>query len=36
MLGRTVLFLDDWIAYDERFDFLREADIGVTLHRHAD
>jgi len=36
VLDHTVLFLDEWIPYDQRFDFLREADIGVTLHRHAD
>jgi len=36
VLDRTVLFLDEWIPYEQRFDFLREADIGVTLHRHAD
>jgi glycosyltransferase involved in cell wall biosynthesis len=31
-----VLFLDDWVPYDERHHYLREADIGLTLHRHAD
>lgn len=36
VLGRTVLFLDEWIPYDQRHDYLREADIGLTLHRHAD
>lgn len=35
VLGRTVLFLDTWIPYDQRHDYLREADIGLTLHRHA-
>jgi glycosyltransferase involved in cell wall biosynthesis len=35
VLGRTVLFLDEWIPYEQRHDYLREADIGVTLHRHA-
>ena len=34
VLGRNVLFLDDWIPYDERHDYLRDADIGLTLHRH--
>jgi glycosyltransferase involved in cell wall biosynthesis len=33
VLDRTVLFLDDWIPYHERYDYLREATIGVTLHR---
>ena len=36
VLERTVLFLDDWVPYDERHEYLREADIGLTLHRHAD
>jgi hypothetical protein len=36
VLGSTVLFLDEWIPYDRRHDYLREADIGLTLHRHAE
>jgi glycosyltransferase involved in cell wall biosynthesis len=36
VLGRTVLFFDEWIPYEERHDYLREADIGLTLHRHAE
>ena len=36
MLDRTVLFLDEWIPYEQRYDYLREADIGLTLHRHAE
>jgi glycosyltransferase involved in cell wall biosynthesis len=35
VLGSTVLFLDEWIPYERRHDYLREADIGLTLHRHA-
>lgn len=35
VLGRSVFFYDQWIPYERRYDFLREADIGVTLHRHA-
>jgi glycosyltransferase involved in cell wall biosynthesis len=35
VLGRTVLFFDEWIPYEQRHDYLREADIGLTLHRHA-
>jgi glycosyltransferase involved in cell wall biosynthesis len=34
VLGRNVLFLEDWIPYEERHDYLRDADIGLTLHRH--
>jgi len=36
VLERTVLFYDKWIPYDERHDYLHEADLGLTLHRHAD
>jgi glycosyltransferase involved in cell wall biosynthesis len=35
VLGHTVLFLDKWIPYERRHDYLREADIGLTLHRDA-
>jgi glycosyltransferase involved in cell wall biosynthesis len=35
VLGSAVLFLDDWIPYQERHDYLRDADIGLTLHRNA-
>lgn len=35
VLGRSVLLLDEWIPYERRHDYLREADIGLTLHRHA-
>lgn len=35
LLDRTVLFVDEWIAYEERWDYLHEADIGLTLHRFA-
>jgi glycosyltransferase involved in cell wall biosynthesis len=31
--GRSVLFLDDWIPYEDRYDYLREATLGLTLHR---
>jgi glycosyltransferase involved in cell wall biosynthesis len=36
VLGRTVLFYEEWIPYEERHDYLREADLGLTLHRHAE
>ena len=31
MLDRSVFFVDDWIAYDERHEVLADADIGITL-----
>ncbi len=33
ILGSSVLFLDEWIPYAHRGDYLRDADIGLTLHR---
>lgn len=36
VLDRNVLFFDEWIPYDERHDYLNDADMGVTLHRHAE
>lgn len=33
VLGCNVLFLDEWIPYEERHDYLRDADLGITLHR---
>ena len=36
LLGRTVFFYEEWIPYEERHDYLREADLGLTLHRHAE
>lgn len=32
LTGRTVFF-NDWVPYEERADYLLEADIGVSLHR---
>ncbi len=36
VLGKNVLFLDEWIPYEERHDYLRDADVGLTLHRRGD
>lgn len=33
LLDRNVLFLDEWIPYEDRWDYLWEANIGLTLHR---
>jgi glycosyltransferase involved in cell wall biosynthesis len=31
----TVLFMDEWIPYEQRYDYLGEASLGLTLHRSA-
>jgi glycosyltransferase involved in cell wall biosynthesis len=33
VLDRTVLFLDEWVPFERRGDYLGEADVGLTLHR---
>ena len=33
LLDRTVIFNREWIAYDDRANYLLEADAGVTTHR---
>jgi glycosyltransferase involved in cell wall biosynthesis len=33
VLDRSVLFLDEWVPFAERGDYLRDADLGLTLHR---
>lgn len=33
LLDRNVFFLDRWIPFDDRAAYLRDADIGLTLHR---
>jgi glycosyltransferase involved in cell wall biosynthesis len=33
ILDRSVLFLDEWVPYERRADYLRDADLGITLHR---
>jgi glycosyltransferase involved in cell wall biosynthesis len=32
VLDRSVLFVDEWIPYEERHHYLMEADLGLTLH----
>jgi glycosyltransferase involved in cell wall biosynthesis len=31
VLDRSVFFVEDWIAYDERHEVLADADLGITL-----
>jgi glycosyltransferase involved in cell wall biosynthesis len=33
VLDRQVLFLDEWVPYDRRHEYLCEADVGITLPR---
>ena len=33
VLDRSVLFLEEWVPYERRAEYLREADLGLTLHR---
>jgi glycosyltransferase involved in cell wall biosynthesis len=33
VLDHSVLFLDSWIPFERRGDYLMEADLGLTLHR---
>jgi glycosyltransferase involved in cell wall biosynthesis len=35
LLGSQVFFLDDWVPYEQRHEYLHEADVGLTLHKHA-
>jgi glycosyltransferase involved in cell wall biosynthesis len=35
LLDRVVFFVNDWIAYDRRHEYLLEADVGIALHRDA-
>lgn len=32
VLNRVVFFLDSWIPYAERHEYLQDADVGLTLH----
>jgi glycosyltransferase involved in cell wall biosynthesis len=33
VLDRTVLFLEEWVPYAQRGDYIKDADLGLTLHR---
>jgi glycosyltransferase involved in cell wall biosynthesis len=33
VLDRSVLFLDEWVPFARRGDYIRDADLGLTLHR---
>ncbi len=33
VLDRSVLFLEQWVPFAQRGDYLRDADLGLTLHR---
>lgn len=35
LLGRSVFFNDQWVEYEDRTNFLLEADIGVSLHKNS-
>jgi glycosyltransferase involved in cell wall biosynthesis len=35
LLNRNVFFLEDWVDYEDRHLFLRDADLGLTLHRES-
>lgn len=33
VLDRSVLFLEEWVPFAQRGNYLRDADLGLTLHR---
>jgi glycosyltransferase involved in cell wall biosynthesis len=33
VLDRSVLFLDEWVPFARRGDYIADADVGLTLHR---
>jgi hypothetical protein len=33
---RSVFFLEDWVPYAQRAEYIADADAGLTLHRHAE
>jgi hypothetical protein len=36
VLDGSVLFLEEWVPFARRGDYLRDADVGLTLHRDAE
>jgi glycosyltransferase involved in cell wall biosynthesis len=36
VLDRSVLFLEEWVPFAQRGDYLRDADLGLTLHRDSE
>jgi glycosyltransferase involved in cell wall biosynthesis len=32
LLGKSVFFLENWVKYDERQNYLLEADVGISAH----
>jgi glycosyltransferase involved in cell wall biosynthesis len=36
VLDRSVFFFDEWIPYEARHEYLADANLGVTLHHHAE
>jgi glycosyltransferase involved in cell wall biosynthesis len=36
VLDRSVLFLDEWVPFARRGDYIRDADVGLTLHRDSE
>jgi glycosyltransferase involved in cell wall biosynthesis len=36
VLDRSVLFLEEWVPFARRGEYLRDADLGLTLHRDAE
>lgn len=35
LLGSTVFFVEEWIPFAERHEYLQDADVGLNLHRDA-
>lgn len=33
LLDRNIFFLDKWVPYESRGEYLQDADLGITLHR---